>query len=150
MYCYIFDREIQEKLETMKTDKVCEEYWKEIDGISSNNIEKSIQAMQLLVRAYKENRPVYGACQYSNFNKTEAKQLYVDIEEKRAYLCFTSYDRFLEAGMQSCSCEQISVLEMINNVMSKNNVFGFVFNAYTENMVLVPMDMLIGFMLGKE
>ena len=69
MYCYIFDREIQEKLETMKTDKVCEEYWKEIDGISSNNIEKSIQAMQLLVRAYKENRPVYVACQYSNFNK---------------------------------------------------------------------------------
>ena len=134
----------------MVSYKFCEEYWKVVDGINSNNIEKSIKVIQLLVKAYKENMPVYVACQYSNIDKTEAKQLYADFEGKRAYLCFTSRERFLEAGMKDCALEQIRVIDMLNNVMSKKNVFGFVFNAYTDNMIVVPIDMLIGYMLGNE
>ena len=126
-------------------DKSCEEYWKVVDGTSYNNVEKSIKAIHLLMKAYKENRPVYVACQYSNIDKTEAKQLYADFEGKRAYLCFTSRERFLEAGMKDCALEQISVFDMLNNVMSKKNVFGFVFNAYTDNMIVVPIEMLMGY-----
>lgn len=128
----------------------CEEYWKSLENSSvPNEMAKMGQAMKLLIQAYKEDLPVYVACQYTNAEGTEAKQLYSEVQGKRAYLCFTSRKKFLESGMNDAECEQISTRTMVDNVMSKSPVFGFVFNLRCGDMTLIPMELLIGYMIGS-
>ena len=56
------------------SNNYCEEYWKPLEnGSAPNEMAKMGQAMKLLIQAYKEDLPVYVACQYTNAEGTEAK-----------------------------------------------------------------------------
>lgn len=117
----------------------CEEYWRALEiSKAPNEMTKMGEAMKLLLKAYRDEKAVYVACRFSNASKTEAQQLYVDYNGKRVYLCYTSPKKFVESKITDAECEMINTKTMINNVLSKKDVFGFVFNYRCSDMTITP------------
>ena len=126
------------------------QYWKKLESYPSDDMmSRTQEAINLLFNACDKGEAVYVAARYDDPAKTTAKQLYMDFDSKRAYLCFTSEERFAKVGIEDAECVLFRAKDMVQNVLSKDNVFGFVFNPYCDDMTIVPIEMFIGYAMGQ-
>ena len=127
------------------------DYWKALEDLPNHgDPTRGLEAIKMLGKAVKNDYGVFIACRYTNVEKTEVKQLFMDLDGKKVYMCFTSERKFREASIRDAVIEPIKAKDMVANVMSKQDVFGFVFNPYCSDMAIVPLGMLLGYMLGCE
>ena len=75
------------------------DYWKALGDLPNHDDPtRGLEAVKMLGRAVKNDYGVFIACWYTNAEKTEVKQLFMDLDGKRVYMCFTSERRFRAAS----------------------------------------------------
>ena len=130
------------------TDKV---FWKKLDEVSRQEMtmmrELSFQA--LLKKGYDENKGILIACFHDRAFPGMAKQAFFEIDGGRYMICYTN-KKAAKAVPQSTDCVKASLRDILNNSFNKDAIAGLLFNPYSENMMIVPKELLECLMPGDK
>lgn len=130
------------------TDK---SFWSQMEKMTEEpfSVDRETRFALLLKRAYEKNLGLIVSCFFDPFNPGMARQGYMDVEGRRMLVCYTSKARAKAAGYNS-SWSVVRVRDSVDNMMSKESIFGMVFNPNDEKMIMVFKPMMEEILGVKE
>ena len=118
-------------------------FWNKLDEISRQEMSavRELSFQSLLKQGYEENRGILIACFYDRHFPGMAKQAYIELDDGRYMICYTS-KKAANAVQGSDGWAVVSIRDVLNNFFNKDAAAGLLFNPYCENMVSVPKMLL--------
>ena len=127
------------------------EFWKKLDEVSRQEMSmmREFSFHSLLKQGYEENRGILIACFYDRKHPGMAKQAYIDLDNGRYMLCYTS-KKAAKSVREGDDWAVVSIRDILNNFFNKDVVAGLLFNPYCDNMMIVPKPLLESLMHGDK
>ena len=127
------------------------EFWKKLDEISrqESSAVRELSFQCLLKQGYEENRGILIACFYDRRFPGMAKQAYIELDDGRYMICYTS-KKAAKTVRESDDWAVASIRDILNNFFNKRVAAGLLFNPYCENMMIVPKPLLEILMPGDK
>ena len=129
-------------------------FWKELDALTDNfdesetsRCEKLFKISLLLKQAYDEDLSIIMKCVFDPFRPGCAHQQFVETEEGRVYIFYTSNKKARANAYMDEYCEA-SLRDVINNIFNRDEACGIAFED-GENNIFIPLDCLGMFFTGE-
>lgn len=135
------------KKESM-TDK---QFWQKLADIMKkpqNNV-TTIEVIQTLLQAGNEDLAILALCVQEENNPDGACQLYAGPHNERIMLCYTSEKEARKnrkplpsSDKRKIKCLPLSVRDVINNALMKDNIMGLAFDSESSHRYVIPKFMI--------
>ena len=127
------------------------EFWKKLDEVSRQEMSamRELLFQSLLKQGYEENRGILIACFYDQKFPGMAKQAYIELDDGRYMICYTS-KKAAKTARGGDDWAVASIRDILNNFFNKDAITGLLFNPYCENMMIVPKPLLETLMPGDK
>ena len=127
------------------------QFWQKLADIMKKpqNYVTTIEVIQTLLQAGDENLAILALCVQDENNPDGACQLYAGPTDKRIMLCYTSEaeakknKRPLPSNdNRKIKCLPLSVRDVINNALMKDNIEGLSFDSESSHRYVIPKIMI--------
>jgi len=127
------------------------EFWEKLDELSWQEMSmmRELSFQSLLKKGYDENRRILIACYYDRTFPGMAKQAYIELDDGRYMICYTS-KQIAKSAHIGDDWNEALIRDVLNNFFNKKVIAGLIFNPYCENMMIVPKPLLEILMPGEK
>ena len=126
-------------------------FWKKLDELSHQEMSpmRELLFQSLLKQGYEENRGILIACFYDRAHPGMAKQAYIEMDGGRYMVCYTN-KKAAKTERENGDWAIASIRDILNNFFNKKAIAGLLFNPYSDNMMVVPKELLEILMPGDK
>lgn len=135
------------------------EFWKRLEDLSRSEdaVEQLLGLLDLLKEAYSENLDIICFCVFEKDNPCMARQGFIDAEEGRLLMCYSSMEHAGREPRGLGSCEnllwgsgQMPVRHVIDSMLSRPSVSGIIFNSDDACETMIAPKAMIESLLQED